>query len=33
MLFKEMIDVYSEKQAKLINKNIALTDCLDSWYI
>jgi hypothetical protein len=33
MLFKEIIAVYSEKQAKPINTKCSITDCQCRWFI
>jgi hypothetical protein len=33
MLFKEIIDVYSENQAKPINTKYIITDCQSRWFI
>jgi hypothetical protein len=32
-LFKEIIDVYSENHAKLINTKCSITDCQSRWFI
>jgi hypothetical protein len=33
MLFKEIIDVYSENHAKPINTKCNITDCQSRWFI
>jgi hypothetical protein len=33
MLFKEIIAVYSEKNAKPINTKCSITDCQSRWFI